>query len=69
MKRRKVLFLTNLAIKNAVFTSEWHKIILESKTGPLDRLIMHMAQASLPWVPEAFYARHVSACTVIFKEL
>ena len=48
-----------------VFDHEHNK----SKTGPLDRLIMHMAQASLPWVPEAFYARHVSACTVIFKEL
>ena len=38
-----------------VFDHEHNK----SKTGPLDRLIMHMAQASLPWVPEAFYARHV----------
>ena len=29
-----------------VFDHEHNK----SKTGPLDRLIMHMAQASLPWV-------------------
>ena len=31
--------------------------ITNQKTGPLDRLITHMAQASLPWVPEAFHAR------------